>query len=445
MRRDGVSFDTVVRGGDIDVLIADGLIADVAPGGELGDDAREVIDATGLHVLPGLIDAHVHLNDPGRADWEGFASGTRALAAGGFTCAVDMPIHSFPPTVHAAAVEAKLAAAQGITHVDFALWGGVVPGSVGRMDELAEAGVVGFAAFMASSGNDDFAACDDLTLFEAMSNAARLDLPVSVHAENALMVRELGRRAIAGGHTAMADFLASRPIAAELEAITSALALASEAGCALHIAHISCGSSAALVAEARAAGANVTCETCPHYLAFTAEDAERLGVLVKCTPPLRESDERDGLWRAVRLGTIDLITSDHSPAPPALRQGHAFSAWSGIAGCQTTARTLLAEGLTPGELARLCAAGPAMRLGLPGGRVEPGASADLLLLDPGRESVLSAGDLYYRHQQSPYVGRALRGRIARTLLRGRTIAIDGRPVGGAVGQHVRPLSSVGLE
>jgi allantoinase len=433
-----MTFDTIVRGGDIDVVIADGVIADVAPGGELGDDAREVIDATGLHVLPGLIDAHVHLNDPGRADWEGFASGTRALAAGGFTCAVDMPLNSYPPTVHAAAFQAKLAAARGNAQVDFALWGGLVPGSLDRMDELAACGVVGFKAFMSDSGNDEFAACDDLTLYDGMCRAARLGLPVAVHAENAVMVRELGRRALAEGKTAMADFLASRPVAAEVEAITSALALAGEAGCALHIVHISCGSAAALVAEARAAGADVTCETCPHYLALTSADAERIGVLAKCAPPLRNAEERAGLWRAVRLGTIDLIASDHSPAPPALRQGHAFAAWGGIAGCQTTARTLLAEGLTPSELARLCAAGPATRFGLPGGRVEPGASADLLLLDPAPEGVLTADDLYYRHQESPFVGRTLRGRIARTLLRGRTIAIDGRPVGEPLGQFVRP-------
>jgi allantoinase len=437
-----VTFDTVVRGGNIDVVIADGVIADVAPGGELGDDAREVIDATGLHVLPGLIDAHVHLNDPGRADWEGFASGTRALAAGGFTCAVDMPLNSYPPTVHAAALAAKLASADGNAHVDFALWGGLVPGNVGRMDELAAAGVVGFQAFMADSGNDDFAACDDLTLYEGMCRAALLGLPVAVHAENAAIVRELGRRALAGGKVAMADFLASRPVAAEVEAITSALAMAGEAGCALHISHVSCGTSAALVAEARAQGADVTCETAPHYLVLTAEDAERIGVLAKCTPPLRSADERDGLWRAVRLGTIDLIASDHSPAPPALRHGHAFEAWGGISGCQTTARTLLAEGLTSAELARLCAAGPAERFGLPGGRVEPGASADLLLLDPAPETVLTAGDLYYRHQQSPFVGRTVRGRIARTLLRGRTIALDGRPVGEPLGQFVRAFSRV---
>jgi allantoinase len=433
-----MTFDTIVRGGNIDVVIADGVIADVAPSGELGDDAREIIDATGLHVLPGLIDAHVHLNDPGRADWEGFSTGTRALAAGGFTCAVDMPLNSFPPTVHKVAFDQKVDAAQGNAHIDFALWGGLVPGNLNHMDELAECGVVGFKAFMADSGNEDFLACDDLSLFEGMRNAARLGLPVAVHAENAQMVRQLARRALAAGRTAMADFLASRPVAAEIEAITSALSLASEAGCALHIAHVSCGSAAALVAEARAAGADVTCETCPHYLTLTDEDAERIGLPAKCAPPLRSEDERAGLWRAVRLGTIDLIASDHSPAPPALKQGHAFSAWGGISGCQTTARVLLAEGLTTTELARLCAAGPAARLGLPGGRVEPGTAANLTLIDPAPESRLKAGDLYYRHQQSVFVGRPVKGRIARTILRGHTVAIDGKPVGEPQGQLVRP-------
>ena len=174
----------------------------------------------------------------------------------------------------------------------------------------------------------------------------------------------------------MAGFIASRPVAAEIEAIASAIAIAGEAGCALHIVHVSSGSAAALVAEAKAAGADVTCETCPHYLALTDEDAERIGLLAKCAPPLRTPAERDGLWRALRLGTIDLVASDHSPAPPELKQGNALEAWGGISGCQTTARVLLAEGLAPSELARLCAAAPAERFGLPGGRVEPGAPAE---------------------------------------------------------------------
>ncbi len=433
-----MTFDTIVRTETTELALADGVIAAVEEAGALGDDAREVIDARGLDILPGLIDAHVHFNDPGRAAWEGWGSGTRALAAGGFTCAVDMPLNSDPPTLDAAALEAKLAAARGSAHVDFALWGGLVPGSIEHMDELAAAGVVGFKAFMAASGIDEFAACDDLTLYQGMCRAASLGLPVAVHAENAVIVRELGVRALAEGRTSMADFAASRPVAAEVAAVGNAIAIAGEAGCALHIVHVSSGRAAALVAEARAAGADVTCETCPHYLDLTAEDAERIGALAKCAPPLRDAQERHGLRRAVRDGTIDYIASDHSPAPPRLKEGDAFAAWGGISGCQTTARVLLAEGLTSKDIAFLCSVGPALRLGLPGGRIEPGSSADLLLLDPAPTSVLTAGELEYRHPQSPFVGRALRGRIARTLLRGRTVAIDGRAVGEPRGRFVPP-------
>jgi allantoinase len=437
-----VSFDALIRTETSDLALADGVIAAVEPAGSLGDDAREIIDARGLDVLPGLIDAHVHFNDPGRAAWEGWGSGTRALAAGGFTCAVDMPLNSDPPTVHARAFEAKLAAAQGSAHVDFAFWGGLVPGNLEHMDELAACGVVGFKAFMADSGIDDFAACDDFSLYAGMCRAAELGLPVAVHAENAVIVRELGLRALAAGRTAMADFAASRPVAAEVAAIATAIAIAGEAGCSLHIAHVSSGRAAVLVAEARAAGADVTCETCPHYLALTAEDAERIGALAKCAPPLRNAEERHGLRRALRDGTIDYVASDHSPSPPSLKEGHAFTAWGGISGCQTTARVLLAEGVTSKELVFLCAVGPARRLRLPGGTVEPGAGADLLLLDPAPEAVLAADELEYRHRHSPFVGRRLRGRIARTLLRGRTVAIDGRPVGEPLGRFVRPRPRV---
>ncbi|MDP9259279.1 MAG: allantoinase AllB [Actinomycetota bacterium] len=434
-----MSFDAIIRTDTTEIALADGVIAALEPAGTLADDAREIVDAHGLDVLPGLIDAHVHFNDPGRASWEGWGSGTRALAAGGFTCGVDMPLNSDPPTVNVLALEAKLAAAKGAAHVDFAVWGGLVPGNVEHMEELAAAGVVGFKAFMADSGIDDFAACDDLSLYEGMCRAAQLGLPVAVHAENAVIVRELGRRAIAAGRTGMADFAASRPVAAEVAAIATAIAIAEEAGCALHIAHVSSGRGAVLVAEARAAGADVSCETCPHYLALSAEDAERIGVLAKCAPPLRNAEERHGLRRAVRDGTIDYIASDHSPAPPRLKEGHAFSAWGGISGCQTTARVLLAEGLTSKDVAFLCSVAPALRLRLPGGLLEPGANADLLLLDPAPTAALTSSELEYRHPHSPFTGRALRGRVARTMLRGRTVAIDGRSVGEPRGQFVWPL------
>ena len=278
-----MTHELVVRGGSIvtptglarrDVGIDGGVIrelADELPGG------RDEIDARGLLVLPGVVDAHVHLNDPGRSDWEGIGPGTAALAAGGATTAVDMPLNAHPPTIDAAAFDLKAARVAGSAHVDLALWGGLVPGNVDRLDELAERGVVGFKAFMCGSGIDDFAAADDVTLWDGMREAARLGLPVAVHAESDALTTALAARAVAGGRTSMRDFMASRPVVAELEAIARALLLAEDAGCALHVVHVSSGRGVALVAEARARGVDASCETCPHYLVLTDADAERLG------------------------------------------------------------------------------------------------------------------------------------------------------------------------
>ena len=309
--------------GRLDVGVVDGLIAAVEP--ELEGSAREILDASGLHVFPGAVDAHVHCNDPGRADWEGFAHGTQALAAGGSTSCLDMPLNASPPTVDAASFDLKVAAATGTAFVDFALWGGLVPGDVDRLDELADRGVVGFKAFMCPSGIDDFRAVDDETLHAGMTRAARLGLPVAVHAESAAMTTALAARAVAEGRTSMRDFVASRPVEAELEAIERALALAADTGCALHVVHVSSGRGARLVAEARAGGADVTCETCPHYLALGDEDVEALGAVAKCAPPLRPRDERDDLWNLLVDGKVDLVASDHSPSPPALKRARTRS------------------------------------------------------------------------------------------------------------------------
>jgi allantoinase len=447
-----MSFDLVIRGATfveggpqrrLDIGVADELIAELGP--ELEGPAMEEIDATGLYLMPGVIDGHVHFNEPGRAEWEGFETGTRALAAGGATAAIDMPLNAHPPTVTAAAFDQKRRCLERSALVDIALWGGLVPDGIEAMDELAAAGVVGFKAFMCSSGIDDFQSVDDLTLYEGMCRAASLGLPVAVHAESEAITAGLAQRARAAGRTAMRDFLASRPAVAELQAIARAIALAQESGCALHVVHVSTGRGVALVADARARGIDVSCETCPHYLVLTEEDAEALGNVAKCAPPLRPRSESEALWRALADGTLPMVASDHSPAPWAMKGGdNAFAAWGGISGCQTMLPLLLTEGhrargLELDLVARVTSGYVARRFRLAGkGRLEPGVDADLVLVDLTASRALSAEDLYYRHRHSPFVGRSLSARVARTLVRGRTVFADGRIVGPPTGRLLIP-------
>lgn len=447
-----MSFDRVVAGGLVvgpdgtlraDVGIADGRIAAVEP--ELDRAHADVIDARGLLVMPGTVDAHLHLNDPGRADWEGFASGTRALAVGGSTTAIDMPLNSIPATVNASGLQTKLAAAAGRAHVDFALWGGLVPGNVDDMAELAELGVVGFKAFMPTTGIDDFLACDDVTLFEGMLRAADLDLPVAVHAESDAITAVLTARARARGARSVAEFLATRPVIAEVEAVTRAIALAEAAGCSLHVVHVSSARALTEVLAAAGRGVDVTCETCPHYLIFDEDDLERLGAVAKCTPPLRPAADVDALWSALADGRLKMVTSDHSPAPMELkRSDDFFDVWGGISGCQLLLTLLISEGHhgrgLPLELVTEVASRvPARRFGLADkGEITPGADADMVLVDAGAERQIALDELQVAHPEvCPYVGRRVRGEIRDTILRGTTIAGGGRPVGPPTGRYVR--------
>jgi allantoinase len=447
-----LSVDLIIRGATVvgageqrrlDVGVTDGLISAVGP--ELVGPASDEIDAAGLYLLPGVIDGHVHFNEPGRADWEGFETGTRALAAGGATAAIEMPLNAHPPTVTGAAFDEKRHCLERSALVDVALWGGLVPGGVEAMDELAARGVVGFKAFMCSSGIDDFSGVDDLTLYDGMCRAASLGLPVAVHAESEAITAGLAQRARAAGRTAMRDFISSRPAVAELQAIARAIELAHESGCSLHVVHVSTGRGVALVADARARGVDVSCETCPHYLVLTEEDAEALGNVAKCAPPLRPPAEREALWRALADGTLPMVASDHSPSPWALKEGDdAFAAWGGISGCQTMLPLLLSEGHRDRDLeldliAQITSGYVARRFRLPGkGSLEPGADADLVLVDLTASDDLSAGDLYYRHPHSPFLGRTLSARVARTLVRGRTVFADGRIVGPPAGRLLIP-------
>lgn len=448
------AYDILVRGGTLcteaeirvgDVAISDGRI--VAIGAELAGGAKNEILATGLHVFPGVIDAHVHFNEPGRTEWEGFASGTRALAAGGTTTAIEMPLNAHPPTIDPAAFDLKVAAARASALVDFALWGGLTPGSLDQMEELDARGVVGFKAFVSSSGIEDFPAVDDLTLYEGMAVAARLGRIVAVHAENDAITRELASNARREGRTGIRDYLASRPAIAEIEAIGRAILFARETRCPLHIVHVSTGRGVALVAEAAQRGVDVTCETCPHYLALTEEDVERLGAVAKCAPPLRSEAEREALWWQIHESNVAFIASDHSPAPPEMKADRDFFAvWGGISGCQTLLRALLTEGwerraLSLERIVGLTSAHVARRFNFPDkGRLAIGADADLALVDLNSSDTLRASDLLYRHQHSPFVGQMLRGRVVRTMVRGITVFLDDAIVSTPVGRLIRPTS-----
>jgi len=437
---------TLVFAGDleeVDLAVADGRIAAIASG--LEGTAREEIDALGLHVFPGAIDAHAHFNEPGRTHWEGFETGSRALAAGGMTAYAEMPLNAYPPTTDAESFDLKLAAAEASSLVDFALWGGIQSYNLDKLEELADRGVLGFKAFMSTSGTLDFQSVDDLTLYEGMERAAKLGLPVLVHAENKMITDALANRAMSTVRTTMRDYLDSRPVVAELEAIGRAILFAEETGCSLHIVHVSTGRGVALVAEARARGVDVSCETCAHYLVLTDEDAEALGAVAKCAPPLRPRKDLEELWGQLFGGNVEFVTSDHSPAPPEMKVGDDFfRIWGGISGCQSLLNVMLDEGhhkrgLPLARVAALVSGNVARRFGLVGkGRLEVGADADLALVDLDATSTLRQQDLLYRHKASPFVGRTFRGSVVRTIVRGTTVFREGKVVSEPVGRLVKP-------
>lgn len=448
-----MTCDLTIRGGklvtpqgviDADLAVDGGRIVEIgsAVGANVGPGRTEIA-ATGLHVFPGLIDAHVHFNEPGRTDWEGFATGSAALAAGGGTCFFDMPLNSDPPLLDAAAFDAKHAAARAHSRTDFAFWGGLTPTNLDQMPALAQRGVVGFKAFMSESGIPEFARADDLTLVRGMRIAAELGLPVAVHAESEAITSRLAAEAQSKGAASWADFVDSRPALAEVEAVSRAITLAAEAGCRLHIVHVSTARAAERVHTARERdGIDVTCETCPHYLSFTADDLAKQGSALKCAPPLRSADEVAALWKGVADGRFAFVGSDHSPCPPDMKSDdEPFDSWGGIPGVQSTLGVMLSHKphLASDTVARLTAQHPAQRFGLAHkGQIAPGFDADLTLVDLDASFTLTLDALRDRHRLSPYVGRIFRGAVHRTLVRGHTVFQDGELVGDFRGRLVTP-------
>ncbi|MQS36041.1 allantoinase AllB [Streptomyces katsurahamanus] len=412
------------------IAVADGRIeavlpygAEVPPGArseDLGDDA----------VLPGLVDTHVHVNDPGRGEWEGFHSATRAAAAGGVTTLLDMPLNSFPPTTTAGHLRTKRRAARPKAHIDTGFWGGAVPDNVRELRPLHDAGVFGFKCFLSPSGVPEFPELDRDQLVRAMTEIAGFGGLLIVHAEDParLTPQRPGPR--------YADFLASRPRAAENTAIELLITEAERLGARVHILHLSSSDALPLIAAAKAAGVRVSAETCPHFLTLTAEEVPDGATEFKCCPPIREAANRDALWAGLAAGVIDCVVSDHSPCTAELKTPDFASAWGGISSLQLGLPAVWTEarrrGHTLDEVARWMSSGPARLAGLgQKGAIEPGRDADFAVLAPDERFTVDPVRLHHRNRITAYAGRTLYGVVRSTWLRGERVAADGVPAAPA--------------
>ncbi|AMW98957.1 allantoinase [Rummeliibacillus stabekisii] len=437
------SYDLIIRNGNIvsadsvqlgDIAIKDGKIQEVAYGRKIDGDALKEINAEGLHVFPGLIDSHVHFNEPGRAEWEGLETGSKSLAAGGATTFFDMPLNSTPPTINAENLALKKALADQKAVVNPRFWGGLVPENIKDLKGLHDNGVIGFKAFMSPSGIADFNHSDDETIFKGMKEIASFGSILAVHAESTVICEQLAEEKISQGKTSARDYVESRPIISEIEAVRRIISYSEATGCKLHVVHASSRKVVKIIEEAKQRGVNVTVETCPHYLALTVKDLEEKGGLAKCAPPLRDEDEVEELWAALANGEIDVIGSDHSPAPASMKTitDNFFEGWGGISGAQSTLNILLTEGyykrnLPLEKIVKLTAENPAKRFGLSTkGKIATGYDADLAIVDLNESFTLHNEDLYYRHKHSPYVGMTFKGKVKNTLVNGEVVFENGK-------------------
>ncbi|HEU4455904.1 MAG TPA: allantoinase AllB [Longimicrobium sp.] len=411
------------------VHVQGGAVSRVADHDDVGEGA-EIVDVGDALLMPGLVDTHVHVNDPGRTEWEGFETATRAAAAGGVTTLVDMPLNSVPATTSVAGLRAKLEAARGRCRVDVGFWGGVVPGNAAELRPLWEAGVLGFKCFMAPSGVEEFGHVGEAELREAMPILADLGAPLLVHAESPAPLVRAAAECVDLDGRAHASWLRSRPAEAETEAISLLIDLCREYGTRVHVVHLSATEALPLLRDARAEGLPVTVETCPHYLHFCAEEIAAGATAMKCAPPIRGRGNRDRLWDALGAGEIDLVASDHSPCPPemkALETGDFFAAWGGIASLQlglpvvwTAARE---RGMGPERIAAWMSAAPARLAGLDArkGAIAPGRDADFVVWDPDAEIRVDPGALHHRHPLTPYAGAVFSGEVLATYVRGEKV------------------------
>ena len=421
------------------VIVEQGRIVKVA-------EPHDVNHAATLHtfgdlvLMPGLVDSHVHINEPGRTEWEGFATATRAAAAGGYTTLVDMPLNCLPATTTVAALEAKRAAAAGQCRVDWAAWGGLTGDNHEHLAALAAAGVSGCKCFLVNPGIDGLTMIEPQQLAAALPAIARTGLPLLVHAE---LAEHLHASSEAEDWNQYATWLRSRPDAAEIAAIELLIELCRRYRFHLHIVHLATALGLAPLAAARAEGLPITVETCPHYLHFMAEAIPDGGTVYKCAPPIRSGVHREGLWQGLQEGIIDLIATDHSPCPPAMKEGNFRQAWGGIASLSVAVSVVWTEmherGLSIEKLAQWMAYAPAKLAGLADrkGAIAPGMDADLVVFDPDANFRLEIGDLHYRHPVSPYLGERLQGKVLATYVRGVAVYEHGSFAAVPIGQEVR--------
>ncbi|WP_223066985.1 allantoinase [Paenibacillus caui] len=458
-------YDLIIHGGlvvlpdevrKMDIGIQNGKIAALADHIE-SHLAADTVNAEGRLVMAGMIDAHVHFNEPNLGHWEGFETGTAALAAGGCTAFADMPLNGNPPTVTLPALEIKERLAAEGSAVDYAFWGGLMPGFLDQIEGLAAAGVIGFKAFMSNPGGEGegrFREVDRKTLHEGMKRIAAAQGVLALHAESEEMTSKLAEAARAAGKTDARAFVESRPVEAEVEAVSEALELAEQTGCRLHFVHISSPEAVDVIDAAKRRGMDVTLETCPHYLVLTASDMEELGPVAKCAPPLRDEARQAELWKRLEAGKIDFITSDHSPCPESMKDmanGTFFDAWGGIAGAQNSLELMLDEGwhkrgIPLPAISRLLSLHPAKRFGFypRKGEIAEGFDADLVLIDPNRNYTLSREDLLHRHPHSPYIGRTFSCKVTEVYCRGRAVYREGQGiVSKAEGKWIAPAQASG--
>lgn len=421
-------------------MFSNGLIEDIVERAGIPSSYR-VEDVGNSVILPGLVDTHVHVNEPGRTEWEGFETATRAAAGGGITTIIDMPLNSSPVTTSVAALEAKIASARGKLHVDCAFHAGLVPGNVGALPALIESGVLGVKAFLVHSGIDEFPNATETDLRAAMPILADAGVPLLVHAE---LPDGGAAHATTRSYSA---YLASHPKEWEHRAISLLIRLCAEFHCQTHIVHLSSADALPMIREAQRSGLPLTTETCPHYLVFSAEDIPDGDTRFKCAPPIRERANRERLWEGLREDMITCIVSDHSPCPPSLKllsEGDFMRAWGGVASLQVGLPAVWTEashrGFTLTDVARWMCSAPAQLVGLGSrkGQIAPGFDADFVVFNPDRSFTITAGRIHHRHKVTPYEGRQVLGVIERTYLRGRKIFDNGaftEPTGNMVFRH----------